>query len=229
MRTRAIFACLAAGALFAPSAQAGMRGDYKQQVTTAGPGTSTGTDPGLLYKKPSHAAAKPIPVRKEVFTFPDGTTYDETAVPNCTASDVEIILLGRSACPAESWMGGGQGDTIMTGFDGSETPISLDGWDNHGELVLLGGTDMPPIKQVTRAERVGQTTTVVVPQSPGGPPDGESALRYVHNVFAARSHGPHAYIRTPPICPASGSWTFKGEFTFADGVVENDVYEMPCN
>jgi hypothetical protein len=196
--------------------------------TTGAPGAPTGTDTQLLYKNPNDPNAKPIPVRKEVFTFPAGTTYDESVVPDCTASDLEIMVMGKSACPPDSWMGGGQGDTSMAGFDNSEQALDVDGWDDAGVLVLLGGSHDLPIRFVTRAQRVGQVVTVNVPQTPGGPPDGESALRKVHNVFAARSLGDRAYMRTPRTCPPNGAWTFKGNFTFSDGAVENDVYQMPC-
>jgi hypothetical protein len=212
----------------APGANAGVRADYRQMFTTRVPGTSTGTDTRILYKNPSDPNAKPIPVRQEVFTFPAGTTYDESVAPDCTASDVEIMLLGKSACPAGSWMGGGQGDTTMTGFPGPDTALDVDGWDDAGVLVLFGRSHDLGIGFVTRAQRKGQVVTVDVPRSPGGPPDGESALRRVHNVFAARSLGRRAYIRTPRKCPGSRVWTFRARFTFADAAVENDVYRMRC-
>jgi len=219
----------AAAAVAAPGAQAGARADYKQMFTTSVPGASTGTDTQILYKNPSDPDAKPVPVRREVFTFPAGTTYDESVVPDCNASDVEIMLRGRSACPPESWMGQGLGDTTMTGFPGAgETALDVDGWDDAGDMVLFGRDHTSGIGFVTRARREGQVVTVEVPRSPGGPPDGEGALRRVHNVFAARSLGTSAYTRTPPTCPRSGVWTFRGQFTFADGVVEHDVYRMPC-
>jgi hypothetical protein len=230
VRTGAIFAVVAAAAAaLAPSAHAGARADYKQMFTTPAPGTSTGTDTQILYKNPSDPNGKPIPVRREVFTFPAGTTYDESVVPDCTASDVELMLVGKSACPADSWMGGGQGDTSMSGFQGAgDTALDVDGWDDAGDMVLFGRDHASGIGFVTRARRVGQVITVDVPRSPGGPPDGESALHRVHNVFAARSLGARAYTRTPRKCPRSGAWTFRAQLTFADGVVEHDVYRMPC-
>ena len=230
MRTGTIFVVVAAAAaVAAPGAQAGARADYQQMFTTPVPGASTGSDTTILYKNPSDPDAKPIPVRREVFTFPAGTTYDESVVPDCNASDAEIMLLGKSACPPESWMGQGIGDTTMSGFPGAgETAVDVDGWDQAGDMVLFGRDHATGIGFVTRAQRKGQVITVEVPRTPGGPPDGESALRRVHNVFAARSLGTRAYTRTPPTCPESGVWTFKAQLTFADGVVEKDVYRMPC-
>jgi len=231
MRIAGIIALVAAtAAAIAPAAQAGARADYTQTFTTSAPGTSTGTDTRILYKHPADPDAKPIPVRREVFTFPAGTTYDETVVPDCTASDLELTILGPSACPAETRLGGGHGDTMMTGFPGAgETALDLDAWDDGGDLLLLGGTREPPIRQVAHARRQGQVVTVDVPRSPGGPPDAESALRRIHHVFPARSLGSRAYMRTPPSCPPSGVWTFRAQFTFADGAVEEDVSEMPCD
>ena len=230
MRGRGIVGLLAAGAVAAlPAvAQAGPRADYQQMFTTPVPGASTGTDTQILYKHPDDPAAKPIPVRQEVFTFPEGTEFDPSAVPACTASEVELQLLGERACPPESWIGGSQGGTLMTGFGSDETPMQIDVWNDGSSILILGGAKDFPLRFATRGKREGRVVTVAVPRSPGGPPDGESAIRRVHNVFAPRSSGDRAYMRTPPVCPPSGVWTFHARFTFADGAVEENSYDMPC-
>jgi hypothetical protein len=220
---------VATAAVAAPGASAGVRVDYKQMFTTQVPGRSTGTDTRLLYKNPKDPKAKPIPVRREEFTFPAGTTYDESVVPDCTASDAEIRLFGKSACPAASWIGGGQGDTSMTGFGPGEDALDVDAWDDAGVLVVFGRShDFPAIGAVARGHRKGQTMIVDVPSTPGGPPDGESALRRIHHVFPPRSAGKRALMRTPRKCPRSGFWKFSARFTFADGAVEHDAYRMRC-
>ena len=230
MRARATFAVFAAAAAaLAPSAYAGARADYKQMFTTPIPGTSTGTDTRLFYKNPKDPKAKPIPVRREEFTFPAGTTYDESVVPDCTASDAEIRLFGKSACPAASWIGGGEGDTTMSGFGPGEDAMDMDAWDDAGVMVVFGRShDFPVINAVARGHRKGQTMTVDLPSVPGGPPDGESALRRIHHVFPAQSAGKRALMRTPRKCPQSRRWTFRAKFTFADGAVERGVYRMRC-
>src|SRR5947199_7424716 len=134
-------AVLFVGAMVAAApaaAYAGPRVDYKQAFTTSKPGRSTGTDTRLLYKNPNDPKAKPIPVRQEVFTFPDGTTYDGSVVPDCNASDFEIMLFARDACPADSWVGGGIGDTTMSGFDNEERALDLDEWDQGDHVVVYG-------------------------------------------------------------------------------------------
>jgi hypothetical protein len=219
----------AVAAVAAPSASAGPRVDFKQIFTTPVPGKSTGTDVRLLYKNPNDPNGKPIRVRREEFTLPAGTTYDQTVVPDCTASDAEILLFGMSACPAASHIGRSEGATSMSGFGAGEDPIDLDFWDDAGVLVLWGRShQFPAIGAVARGHQNGQTMTVDVPASPGGPPDGQSAVRRVHNVFPARSAGRRALVRTPRRCPKNGHWTFRGRFTFADGAIEREVSRMRC-
>lgn len=210
-------------------AHAGPRADYQQFFSSPVPGASAGIETKILYKNPSDPNGKPVPVREEVFTFPKGTQFDDSVVPICTASDLEIELTDGGACPDGSWVGQGVGDTAMTGFPGAgETPIKVDGWNDGDGVALLGGDEQLHLRFATRAVRQGRTITVEVPRTPGGPPDGESSLRRVDNVFGARSAGPRAYLGTPGTCPAPGAWTFTARFTFADGVVEHDSYDMPC-
>ena len=150
-------------------------------------------------------------------------------MPDCTASDLELQLLGPAACPPESRIGGGDEGTFMTGFGPDETPMEIDIFDDGSAFVVLGNPkDLPLLRQASRATREGRVITVNAPRMPGGPPDGEGALRRVHNVIDARSLGDSAYIRTPAQCPRSGDWKFKASWTFADGVVETAKHKTPC-
>ena len=138
------------------------------------------------------------------------------------------MLEGPSACRA-SWVGAGHGDTIMTGMPGpSETPLELEGLQNGFEVKLVARPAGSPIWFVAHAITRGRVTTVNIPRSPDGPPDFESPLRRINNVFPARSRDGLLYARTPPRCPRSRVWTFRARFTFADGVVERDTYRMRC-
>ena len=123
-------AAVAAVAALPASAHAGPRADYSQVFTTAVPGASTGIDTRILYKHPDDPNAKPIPIRQEVFTFPLGTEFDESVVPDCTVPDLELQLQGESACPPETWVGSGHGNTTMTGFPGAgETAVTVNAFD----------------------------------------------------------------------------------------------------
>lgn len=217
-----------AAAALAPVAYAGPRVDYKQVFSTPVPGQSAGTDTQLLYKNPNDPNAKPIPVRREIFTFPEGTVFDGAAVPDCTAPDVELQLMGDAACPAESRVIFSQGDTSMAGFDDSEQKLDVNGYDDANGARVIGTAEGTPIHGVAHVTNKGRVATVDIPFSPGGPPDGESAVRRVHNISLPRELGGHAYIRTPPTCPAGGVWHFDAQFVFADGATEPDSYDMPC-
>jgi hypothetical protein len=224
---RGMFALAAVLALPA-TAQAGPRVDYRQAFTTPVPGASTGVETQLLYKNPSDPDAKPIPVSEEQFTLPEGTTFDNAVVPPCQASDLEVMLLEDAACPPESYIGGGEG-TTMSGFPGAgEMPFTVDGWEDGTGTILLAGAKQYHLRFVTRGRRDGRTVTIPVPREPGGPPDGANAIRRAHSLFTARSLGDRAYMRTPAACPSSGVWTFTARFTFDDGAVEHDSYDMPC-
>jgi hypothetical protein len=222
-------AAIVAGAV-PGAAQAGPRFDYRQVFTTSAPGASTGIDTQILYKHPDDPDAKPIPVRQEVFTFPVGTRFDESVVPDCTVSDLQLQLQGVSACPAATWLGSGHGNTSMTGFPGAgENPVLVNAFDfGSDRFRVLGESEDLPLRFIAHGEGTGRTRTVDVPATPGGPPDGEGALRRVRNIFPPRSAGGRAAVRTPRKCPSSGTWTFKARLTFADGGVERNVHRMPC-
>ena len=231
MRASAIAAFAAvAVAAWPAAAQAGPRFDYRQVFTTDRPGKATGIDTRILYKHPDDPNRKPPPVRQEVFTFPVGTTWDDSVVPDCTVSDEELRLMPDTACPRETWIGSGHDNTSMTGFPGAgESAIVVNAFEQGGgRFRVVGGPKDFPFRIVVHGQRVGRVTTVNIPPSPGGPPDGESALRRVHNVFPARSVGRRASVRTPRRCPSTGVWTFKARLTFADGGVERNVHRMPC-
>ena len=212
------------------AADAGPRADYRQVFTTDRPGASTGIDTQILYKHPDDPNAKPIPIRQEIFTFPKGTRFDDSVVPDCTVSDEQLRLQGESACPEETRVVSGHDNTSMTGFPGSgETPILVNGFKyGGGKFRVLGQAEGFPLRYVAHGRRVGRVTTVEIPQTPGGPPDGQGALRRIHNIAPARSAGRRAAIRTPRKCPSSRVWTFKVRMTFADGTVERNVHRMPC-
>ena len=203
------------------------RQDLTMRFTSAVPGTSTGTRVSILFRNPSDPGGKPIPVRREVFIFPRGTRFDPTVVPRCDARPEELMLLGASACPARSRVGGGRALAISgTPFD----PVSLDisAFENGGGLSLLTTVRTLGLRFVARGVRKGRRLAVKYPRAPGGPPDGQTALREVHNRFAARSSGRRAYVRTPPFCPRSGRWRFVGRFTYSDGITQTAVSFQRC-
>src|SRR5687767_14585790 len=140
------------------AAHAGPRFDYKQVYTTPVPGASTGIDTTILYKHPEDPDAKPIPVRKEVFTFPRGSKFDDSVVPDCTVPDLLLQLQGESACPEETWIGSGHDNTNMTGFEGTEeSPITVNAFEyGGGRFRVVGGPSEYPVRLVAQGRREGR-------------------------------------------------------------------------
>lgn len=203
------------------------RQDLTMRFTTAAPGTSTGTRVSILFRNPSDPDGKPIPVRREVFVFPRGTRFDPAVVPPCDASPAELMLFGEAACPRRSRVGGGTG-TAISGTPFDPVPLDIAAFENGSGLSLVTTVRPLGFRFVARGVRKGRTMTVHYPRAPGGPPDGETALREVHNKFAARSVGRRAYVRTPAVCPRSGRWRFVGRFTYSDGVTQRAVSTQRC-
>lgn len=197
------------------------------RFTTAVPEASTGTRVSIAFRNPSDPDGKPLPVRREVFTFPKGTRFDPAVVPPCRARDEELMLLGDAACPSPTRVGGGTAIAISgTPFD--PVPLDISGFENGDGLSLLTTVRPLGVRFVARAVREGRKLTVDYPRAPGGPPDGETALREVHNQFDARSVGARAYVRTPAVCPRSRRWRFVGRFTYSDGVTQTAVSNQRC-
>jgi hypothetical protein len=114
-------------------------------------------------------------VRREVFIFPAGTRFDGAAAPVCKASDLELELIGKSACPAAAWVGRGFGDTFMTGWPGDgEKPFVMNAWNDGAGLVLLAGPKQYPIRFAGRAHwrgRVGPQAAPPLAPNPSPAPN----------------------------------------------------------
>ena len=191
------------------------------------PGTNTGMTLHIRYTKPGDPNAKPSPIRKFQLDAPAGTVFHSSEVPACEASDAEAMLLGPSACPGASRIGGGT-ITVITGFGKpfdpfvSPTPVFNDG---TGWLEISQTPSTPAITiAVTRLTVTGSRVSGPIGASPGGPPDYQSAVSTVDLSFPAST----GYITTPPTCPAAGRWVTTGTFTFADGTTQVVRGDTPC-
>src|SRR2546429_7862189 len=77
---------------------------FDQRFTTSQPGAATGLTSHIVF--PDYNG-KPKSIARLTVELPEGTHFDERAVPECTASDAELLSLGLSACPRDSETGGG--------------------------------------------------------------------------------------------------------------------------
>lgn len=180
----------------------------------------------LRYTRPGQPGAKPSPIRRLVIDAPAGTRFHSASFPSCGASDAEVMADGPAACPAASRIGGGP-ITVLTGFgkpfDPFVSPTAVFN-DGRGWLEVSQTPDEPRRTiAVTRLTVNGRRISGDIAATPGGPPDGQSAVSTVDFSFGARR-----YITTPPGCPKTRRWVTKAGYTFADGRTEAVRGTTPC-
>jgi len=194
--------------------------DFGLSLATPQPDSSTGLSLHLLFKNPSDASAKPSPQRKVIIELPAGARIDGNAVPACTASDQQIMLAGPGACPSASAVG--SGTVILTtgvaAFDPFIDDVKLfNGGDGLIEVFnKQGSATTTAIGHRSYADP--RTLSETPAPTPGGPPDGESAVRQLdYHLDAVLGPGGRPFITTPSSCPASGRLSSRLSFTTADG------------
>jgi hypothetical protein len=220
---------LAAATLLATgtaAATTGKRADFSLGFSTHARGAKTALLFHAVYKPAGDPSSKPSPIRKVVVHAPAGTRFHTAAVARCTASDDEIKAEGSGACPAESRLGAGK-LTADSGFGPPVDPIAGDiTLFNSGteviEVVTAPGTDRT--LGIDRLTIKGSTLTAHPPVTPGGPPDGETAVRQIDFTIERKT----GYVTTPRLCPRTRRWVATGTFGFKDGVEETLTSKAAC-
>jgi hypothetical protein len=198
----------------------------------------------VSFKGVYHAAGNPKGnppyLVKMVFHPPKGLRYDTSVPAKCTASDVELDVLGKSACPAASRLGGGIAEGIFyypiedtTVFD--RYKHTLDVMNNTNEQILLVNAEGSGVNRghIRPDNSVVFTPQTCFPQPPvGGCADdyilqlkaGTTLARYTRAVNGRT----RSYVTTPPRCPASGYWRTTVKFWWRNGAVDSIVSKQPC-
>src|SRR5438046_3013551 len=101
---------VSAPAVIVAAAQAdtasGPRESIALQFSSRTPGASAGSTFTGTYHAAGHSQAAPPALHRVRLTMPPGSRFD-TAVPaRCEATDMQLELMGESACPAASKVGG---------------------------------------------------------------------------------------------------------------------------
>jgi hypothetical protein len=220
----------AVGAALAASGTApattGSRADFDLALSPAKPAATAELTLHVRYKAAGDDEAKPSPIRKVVVAAPPGTRFNTDATANCDATDDQLMAQGSGACPPESRIGAGK-LTADTGFGPPADPVAGDltlfnGGHSVIEVVTAPGTDRTV--GIDRLEIAGSTLTGHPPTTPGGPPDGETAVRQIDFTIDAATR----FVTTPAACPASRVWTSTGTFGFADGAEETLASATAC-
>ena len=208
------------------TATTGKRADFALGFSTKSRGARAALTLHVVYKAPGDANAKPSPIRKVVIRAPSGTRFNTAAVAACKASDSDLQAQGSGACPADSRIGAGK-LTADTGFGPPVDPLAGDlTLFNSGtaivEVVTAPGTDR--VLGIDRLKIGGSTLTGNPPVTPGGPPDGETAVRQIDFTIEKRT----GYVITPRTCPRARRWKSSGTFGFADGAEETVRSSAAC-
>ena len=176
-------------------------------------------------------ADKPARLTNAVISLPRGTRIHTERLPRCTATNAELQVAGRLACPPNTYVGSGT-VTAVTGVGSPVDPLVGDDTVINAPAALVEVVTPPgapaPAAGVDRLTISGRTLTAHPPQTPGGPPDASTNIRAIHFTVNGHGKGRHAYITTPSGCPTSGVWTVRGRFTFADGTVTRVRTTTPC-
>lgn len=192
--------------------------------TTHEPGTTTGRLFFDEFTDPDDPQAKPQPITHVHFQMPPGTRIDTGAIPQCGASDVELMVMGPDACPAGSKVGG-EVLRIDTGLPGDARFLLTDVTflNNRDQIIFVSRDRMTGARVVSRGTVARDSEDADFPALPGTPPDG-GAVKREEGSFGVTG----AYTTTPATCPASGAWTFTGTWTFKDGSTRTVASTYPC-
>jgi hypothetical protein len=157
--------------------------------------------------------------------LPEGTAFDGRAVPACTASDAELLVLGRLACPAETQIGNGT-ISVDTGAGppidpATTTTVWYNGGDHLIELVLAPGAPAALARERLYVRNGHLVADIRL--FPGGPPNNTSVTEVTFDIYQRGS-----YFTTPPSCPRTKQWTFTAEYGFNDGSTQTVAATTPC-
>ncbi len=208
--------------LLAPVAAA-QQSDFSLQFSSQTPDTVSAVHLYIVYRNPADPSGKPSPIKHLVISVPG--LHVNLAVPRCTASDQQIMANGPAACPAQSRVGGGV-LTADTGFgppiDPYPTDVSIFN-TGQGIVEVVQDHNTGATLADDRIAIQGDTLIGNPPATPGGPPDGQTAVRTIDFTFPAAS----GYFTTPRRCPSSG-WAAQAAFTFADGTTQHVSSTSAC-
>jgi len=205
------------------------RGIWNLDVFTKRTAAPTGLRFHVGYRNPADPEAKPPPVSGAVFHLSAGLRIHNRAVPRCSATDEDFRAQGRAACPAATRVGSGR-LVAITGFPGVDPLVGdIVAFNGPGELievVFFEGTNV--VAGMDRLTIGRNRLTAHPPATPGGPPDGRTAVRdVILRIPRLIGPGGRAYVTTPPRC-RTGRWRSRAQYEFAGGYATTVRDSTPC-
>jgi hypothetical protein len=222
---------------------------------TEKPTTKPNTPTGIYFSEDSQDPTnpnnhQPIQDDQDTMIFPPGTSIDQSAAPQCGASDNDFMQQGDSACPKKSNLGTGHAK-LRTKFNGTNdipATVTLYNGKKHKLIAYVNPQGAQPV--VLRSALKGkkgknQQLKIPIPINCvlGTPPDcggpeGSGDVRIVHLDLAfkkfiahKKKHGKKVkvpFVKTPKKC-TSGGWVFTFIFRHRDGSgAETKTSISPC-
>jgi hypothetical protein len=192
---------------------------YSSQV----PGSPSGFDVSSTWSDPGEPGGKPKEVVKIKLDFAAGTRLDTSALPVCKASDTKVQRRALKACPASTKVGSVRTEgAISTGARFHPVSTLFNARRAIIVVVMLDGRLITNFRD--DVERSSVTINLKIP----GGISLTSLEAHTPRHFRKRGKRRKAYMRTPPTCPASGSWTNQVTFSYRDGSTQTLSGETPC-
>jgi hypothetical protein len=187
------------------------------------PAASGGIDTLMRWSDPGEPGGKPKRLTRIQFHFHPGTKIDTRALKQCRASDVDVRILGKRACPKSSRLGFAT-SVVTTGVTPpDQTNITF--FNAPKQIIVLVRVEDRTLA-VYRDDVKGRVVTVNL-----GLPSGLSLLELrakINPHAKGRGKKRRRYFRTPPVCPPSGEWTTTVVFTYIDGSSNSLADGSPC-
>src|SRR3954468_9343877 len=229
-RPAALAALAAAIAPASAAAEPTARVQYRDAFTTRTPGAPSGR---LFYDEffdARDASAKPPAVQHFHFELPEGARFDTGAVPACGATDAQLMAEGASACRPGSQVGT-EVFSFDTGVDGPNRLVTSDitFLNDPGQLIILTQERQTGSRVVVRGTLGPDTEDFDITPLPGTPPEGGADKVEDGTYPVSVGPGGRAWLTTPPTCPKSGEWTFRGVYTVPNGEKVARTSDSPCD
>jgi hypothetical protein len=200
------------------------------QFSTTRPDAPSGFSFAGHYHAADDPAGYPPYMRSMVFFPPAGLRYDTSVPDRCDATDVELVVLGASACSAGSRLGGGTSTAAFLG--GAPSTVAVDFLNNTDEQIILARS--PGLATVSRGRirpdgSVAWASPTCFPslQPVGCPVD--DVLQLESSIAVPQYTRPAGtYLTTPPKCPATHHWETPVRLSWADGSVDTVTTRQPC-
>jgi len=248
LRKLLIAAAVAVAALAGAAVANAYFQNYKQDFAasktgkpTKKPGSPSGTRIQLASGDTTRADDFPPRLKELDLFLPSGSVIDQSAKPQCGATDADFRSKGTAACPSNTIVGTGDGTVRINGFTNLVPTLTatLYNGKKHKLILYINPSQGQPV--VLRAKISGANgspkivTKVPLLCAVKNPTTGKcttEARIASLNLYIKKigGKGKPAFITTPPTCPGSKKWQFVGTFKYQNATPSSKTIKSnsPC-